>query len=577
MMAKPFLSVVASAAIYAFLTPSAFATASTAYLFKNTTSYYLHRANDDHPDCPKVIKPGETVAIDAYAWCGFDACATDRFEVSSDPNKGGCLEKGLSDDLKTIVERQGGYAAYFHPNLQDKSCTVPSEVYSCKLTEKNGINEFSLDYNPIQQTYSGGPNKGQVVTLPTITNFKKGPVFRGINISGLEYDGTFLDAMYQRPDIPDLQYFAEQHMNTVRLPIRWEFLVATTQDNIVDSKDPVSPHLNTQYLAAIKDTVKKYLRAGLIVNLDLHNYMRFCGAGTDIGQLNEPTDPIINHCKVVNGIELAYIWGTIADQFADLAKSYPDHLMFELMNEPYSYVNPETQEPVPGQIIKTEDLLQMEALAVQAIRKRGLNNYILLSGNYWDPLHEWTTHAPISGDVPNGTVFTAQKLKAAGIENLDRIIMDVHQYFDSNYSGTHRACMDFGTYSQFQKTLGLVDKDGVDIFKNWYTTNHMKIFLGEFGASLEPECQKALNYMLMYVNDHAYNASKNEDGGFIGWTVWRANRHGGDNVIFAPFNFLQKENYTVWRAPGYRTNDGTGITQGPGNDLMNKVLATYLQ
>lgn len=524
------------------------------FTITNNTSFYINAQNPGKDDTAQIA-PGGKGTYHNY-WFGFLACATKDYDKDK-----GCMEK--SGDKKSLV--QGGYATWFSMSFGANACTVPdTNIYQCKLTN----NVLTFDYRNVTQKYSAGPKKDQTVELSKPSTYNKGPKYRGVNISGLEYDGTFLDAMYQHPDKPDIRYFVEQGMNTIRLPIRWEFVVSTTKENSVESYNPSSPHVNDMYLKSVYDTVEKYLKSGVAVDLDLHNYMRFCKAGENVGQANEPTDPIANQCDVMNSEQLAYIWGVIAKKFAPLANQYPDLLMFEIMNEPYSFVDGSGQ-PVAGQTIKTDELFKMEVAAVKEIRKHAANNYILLSGNYWDPLHGWTNKSPFPSDVPNGTVFTAAKLRAEGID-VNRIVIDMHQYFDYNFSGTHKECQKFNSYQHFTQVMDLIDpQTGADIFGQWMKENNMKVFLGEFGASNELNCREDLDYMLRYVNEHAYSDDKPTEGGFIGWTAWRGNRHGNE-AAFAAFNFLQAADYTVYGAGGSKDSSpaGTGIVEGLGNSLM---------
>lgn len=528
--------------------------ANPAYTINNKSGLYLY-SKESNPGCPKVIAPGQTTQVTEY-WCGFIACGTSQYS-----NDQGCLE---FDSNKSSLT-QGGYATWFGISFGDKACTVPEgNTYQC-----NWNNDFTLDYLPVKQKYSAGEQKGKEVVLPKPKSYQTGPIYRGVNVSGLEYDGTFLDALYQHPDTPDMLYFTQQGVNTVRLPIRAEFVLADNPDKLIESHDPMSTTINTMYVAAILDTTQKYLASGLNVIIDLHNYMRFCPTGAETGQANEPTDPIKNKCKVMSADQLQHIWGVIADKFSSLAKQYPNQLIFGLMNEPYSI------DSDANQVLKSDDIFNSEVAAIKEIRKLGLENLIILSGNYWDPLHGWVSVSP-SADQPNGQVFTAKNLSNAGIANLDRIAVEMHQYFDSDYSGRSDQCISFKSYDDFKAKLNI--KEGTpDDLASWMKDNRMKVFLTEFGAADNETCRQDLNYMMQYVNEHAYDSANPNNGGFIGWTAWRTNRHGG-NVGFSPFNYLQKENYNVYGGQGSKNNSlpGTGIAQGLGNGLMDSVFAKYL-
>jgi len=526
--------------------------ADPSFAINNTTSFYLFN-KDRAAGCPEVVAPGQ-LGTSSAAWCGFVACATKDFDADK-----GCLEN--NNDYSALVE--GGYATWFSISFGNHVATVPDgNIYQASY-DANG--KFILDYKNITQKYSAGPNAGQPVTLAKVMSYSTGPALRGVNVSGLEYDGTFLDAMYQHPDLPDIRYFVQQGMNTVRLPIRWEFVLGT-KGNFVESHDPMSTTVNTMYLNSVYDTLEKYLASGVTVIVDLHNYMRFCPTGAAIGQANEPTDAVKNNCQIVTSDQLAYVWDILANKFADLGKKYPNQLIFELMNEPFADFSNQNQ------ILNSADLLAAEVAAVKAIRSHGLDNLILLSGNYWDPFHGWVDQSPQPGAVVNGDVFTAEKLTAAGINDLSHIGIDMHQYLDQDYSGRSEVCQTYSSYQDFKEKMHF-NVNGVDIFGNWVKANNMKVFLGEFGAADNETCRQDMGYLLQYVNEHAYDATKPNDGGFIGWTAWRANRHGDQG--FSNFNFLQAADGTVYGATGQPGN-GLGIVQGHGNGLMDDFFANYL-
>lgn len=541
--------------------PSGILTNNSPFHFFLKYTGYLSR-------CPKTINPGQTTGI--VGQCGYLVCATNQYDQNN-----GCQEFVTNGSSKLT---DGGYLAYvslaWAGGLSPQSCTIGANWYPYACNWDPNSNNLNFSYKSIEQAYSAGKHEGQKVKLGNISNYQQGPAFRGINISGLEYDGTFLDALFQMPDLPDMLYFSKQGMNTVRLPIRWEFLISE-QGDAVTSIDPMSPTVNSMYMNAIYDVAQKYLQSGLTVDLDLHNYMRFCSAGIAIGQGNEPTDAGSPNspCVLVNANQLAYIWGVIATKFQPLAQEYPHQLIFGLMNEPFSIDNN------PDQALKVKDLFADEVAAIKTIRGYGLQNLILLSGDYWDPLHGWTngqTENLPAGDLPNGEVFTAANLQTAGIHDLSNIAIEMHQYFDSNWSGTHPTCQQFNSYDDFKQKLALEDSHGNDIYGNWLKANNMKVFLSEFGAADNPTCQQDVNYMLQFVTEHAYNSATPANGGFIGWTAWRANKHGYTG--FSPFNFLQTENDDVYGDNGTKEyQQGYGIAPGQDVPLMTEVFSNYLQ
>lgn len=91
--------------------------------------------------------------------------------------------------------------------------------------------------------------------------------------------------------------------------------------------------------------------------------------------------------------------------------------------------------------------------------------------------------------------------------------------------------------------------------------------LTEFGAAYNPTCVQDMTWMMQYLNQNAYNANDpaHNQGGFIGWTAWRANRHlSGD----AFFNALQAENPNVSGGNG----SSGGIVQGEANAYVQLLM-----
>lgn len=527
------------------------------FTFTNNSPYYLYEVNKD-AGCPggnysAPIKPGDTVTSTA-SWCGFDACTTGGNDEGPGFNSSGCLEAAKNGAAPST---QGGYATWFSLS-QWSGCAgiAASNPYTCRLSGTS----FNLDFTPITQVYSAGTDSGKPVSVVDAKAFSGMP-YRGINISGLEYDGTFGDALYQKPDVPEVQYFLDQGMNTVRLPIRWEFVLSDDANHLAESHDPSNVQVNTQYMDAVRDTLSKLLKGsgnagkGMKVIVDLHNYMRFCNTGAEEGQSNEPTT-VSKACRIVTAAEMAYIWKTLTIQLEDLLKAYPDQLAFGLMNEPNSdSVNP----------ITTQQVFDNEVAAYQAIRGYQASNslaknLIIFSGNGWDPMHDWT-----SG---NGKVFTKEAFAKAGIEvDTDNVALEMHQYFDSNYSGLSSTCNTYTDINDFATKLNITD------LPQWLKDNHLRAMVTEFGGSAsDPTCATDMNYLLDFMTSNAYTADNK--GGFYGWTAWRVNRHGPAS----DFNYLQQSNYNVYGALGTQASSpaGTGITMGAANALMQRVFAPHL-
>ncbi|AUR51889.1 glycoside hydrolase family 5 protein [Aquella oligotrophica] len=551
--------------------------------FNNNSSFYLHLQNNaPNAGCPTTVKPGEhTYAMinKGSGWansCYYLVCSSKDYQDGP-----GCLEKTPEGTMN-----QGGYIAWINLNPETHACALPgydsgTNTFACSM---DASGNFKVDFKSKVQTYSAGQNVNKPVTLPTIpTSYKTAPglQYRGINISGYEYNGTIGDAMFQRPDLPEFKSFAEKGMNTLRLPIRWEYLIADNKpgyNNLISSTtlDPAKSHINEMYLAGLRDTISKYLNANVNVIIDMHTYLRYCKAGNNedlsIGQTNEPTEPVgKTTCNIVTAKEFADTWKTLAIALQDIAsqhgtdKSGKAQLMFSLANEPFSQKD---------QYLTTQEVFDIEVAGAKEIQVLGLKNRIIFSGNFWDPLHGWPTFVPTDdavkpNDQANGVVFTKANLEKAGI-NVKDIAIEVHQYFDSNYSGKYEQCNVYSNYENFVQALDL------STMGKWMNDNEMQVMLSEFGAADNPTCQTDLEYMFRYLEEHALGQPGQEKGGFTGWQLWRANRH--NNGGYGAFSYLDKEDYTVYGGNGSKPAipDGTGILRGPANGLMDSLYFHHL-
>ncbi len=569
----------------------------------NKTPFYLHSQNS--PACIQGsykqyadVAPGASAVIPASQHCGYDICATSYFDSSE-----GCQELGPKN-----TKVQGGYLAYvgFNNYSGTLSCiighspqdTIPADgvpfiPYACELVAPKGSTsqQVTVNYQPMNQMYTSGPNSGQLVTLPAVTQYESPPNFRGVNISGMEYDGTFLDALFQHPDKPDVKSFVSAKMNTVRLPIRAEFIVVNDPAKVPSNPGPINSSyanfhagnyvVNQMYVNAVYDTVQKYLQSGISVILDMHNYMRFCDTGTAIGQNNEPTNAALAPdptCHIMTDADLVNVWTALLttklqyennQTFSALAEQYKpganlsskDQLMMGVMNEPYS--GPTAQSglnkannsskhhtQLTQMLPTTSQVFNTEVAAAKAIRKYAPTNLIILSGNDWDGLHSWFES--------NASQFTYDNLtKGLDVADLSHYAIEVHQYFDSNFSGTHSEC---NTYKDYKSFLQAIDHPTSpdQSFASWVSTNKIKVLVTEFGASNGTQCQQDIGWMMQYINQNVYQPDT--QSGFIGWTAWRANRNS------VAFNALQAADYTVYG--GDATTKTGGIKYGPANSLL---------
>jgi endoglucanase len=276
--------------------------------------------------------------------------------------------------------------------------------------------------------------------------------FRGINLSGAEFGklGGRVHKDYTYPSDPTIQYFAEKGFTSVRLPFKWERL-----------QPKANGPLDADELKLLDDAVTRIKAAGMTVVLDPHNYAEYYGKF-----LNTPDVPL--------GV-LANLWGRLAAHYANDPK-----VVFGLMNEPHDM--PATQ------------WLPVANASIAAIRKARANNLVLVPGVSWTGAHSW------QNDMPGG----ANGVVMLGVTDpADNYAYEVHQYFDADFSGTKPECS--GAAAAIA---------GVENVTKWLRANGKRGYLGEFGASGDPLCVKAIKDMTGVVE-------ANRDL-WVGWAYWVA-------------------------------------------------------
>ena len=281
-----------------------------------------------------------------------------------------------------------------------------------------------------------------------------GPALTGVNLSGAEFAGEKLPGVYGRdyiyPNPTEIDYFMSRGMDVFRIPFLWERL----QPSLGGALDPAE----LQRLQAI---VSYATAKGATVILDPHNYARYRGAL--IGSPGVPNE------------RFAAFWGRLASLYQG-----NDRVIFGLMNEPFGEPAEAWRDPATA--------------AIRAIRQAGAKNLILVPGVSWTGAHSFV-HGNYG--VPNAVAL--QHIA----DPANHYAYEVHQYLDSDYSGTHDTCQsaDIGVATLRE-------------FTSWLRDNHKQAFLGEFGVPVEATCLTALRAMLAFVRDNA--------DVWLGWTYWTA-------------------------------------------------------
>ncbi|KAG0161700.1 hypothetical protein PDIDSM_4968 [Penicillium digitatum] len=287
---------------------------------------------------------------------------------------------------------------------------------------------------------------------PSISKRASSFVWFGANEAGAEFgSGKIpgkLNTDYIWPSNSSIQTLRSAGMNIFRIPFAMERLVPGTLTSSADAT----------YLASLKSTVNYITSNGGFAVVDPHNFGRYYGN------------------IITSTSDFAAFWTTLASEFAS-----NKNVIFDTNNE----FNSEDQTLV----------LNLNQAAINAIRAAGAKSqYIFVEGNSWTGAWTWTT--------------VNDNMKAL-TDPQDLIIYEMHQYLDSDGSGTSETCV--------SSTIG---QERVVAATQWLKDNDKKAFLGEFAGGANSVCQSAVIGMLDYLQ-------ANSDV-WLGASWWSAGPWWGD-------------------------------------------------
>lgn len=123
-------------------------------------------------------------------------------------------------------------------------------------------------------------------------------------------------------------------------------------------------------------------------------------------------------------------------------------------------------------------VLNLNQAAIDGIRAAGASTqYIFVEGNAYTGAWSWTD----TNDNMKGLTDTE-----------DKIVYEMHQYLDSDSSGTSETCV--------SSTIG---KERLESATEWLKTNNKKAFLGEFAGGVNSDCETAVKGMLSYMSENS--------------------------------------------------------------------------
>ncbi|KAF7131051.1 hypothetical protein CNMCM5793_004038 [Aspergillus hiratsukae] len=278
---------------------------------------------------------------------------------------------------------------------------------------------------------------GLVNALPRREMAKKrssGFTWVGVNESGAEFGSSIpgtLGTDYTWPDTSKIQILRDAGMDIFRVPFLMERLVPSSMAGTPDAT----------YLSDLKKTVEFITDSGAYAILDPHNYGRYSGS-------------IISSTS-----DFQTFWKTVASEFAS-----NDKVIFDTNNEYHD--------------MDQTLVLNLNQAAINGIRAAGATTqYIFVEGNHYSGAWTWTDN----NDNLKGLT-----------DPQDKIVFEMHQYLDSDGSGTSETCV--------SSTIG---QERVESATQWLKENSLKGFLGEFAGGVNSQCETAVDGLLSYMSENS--------------------------------------------------------------------------
>ncbi|QRV85151.1 Cellulase (glycosyl hydrolase family 5 protein) [Ceratobasidium sp. AG-Ba] len=327
------------------------------------------------------------------------------------------------------------------------TCTYLNEWHSQCLA----ITTTSTTVPPTSTTSVSSSTPTPSVCSGTRTKFK----YFGVNQSCAEFGQSKIPGVlgtdYTWPSKSSVDFFLGKGMNTFRIA----FLI----ERLSPPAKGLTGPFDATYLAGLKDIVKYVTSRGGYAVIDPHNFM------------------IYNGTTITSTADFSKWWKNLASQFKSDSK-----VIFDIMNEPHD--------------IPASSAFALNQAAVNAIRSAGAKSQlILVEGTSWTGAWTWVS----SG---NGDAFKAIK------DPNNNIAIEMHQYLDSDGSGTSPTCVS-----------STIASERLAAATAWLKANKLKGFLGEIGAGSNDACIAAIKGGL---------CAMQQSGVWIGALWWAAGPWWGD-------------------------------------------------
>ncbi|KAL4743124.1 endo-beta-1,4-glucanase B [Aspergillus similis] len=294
---------------------------------------------------------------------------------------------------------------------------------------------------------------GTAMAAPQLKK-RSGFTFFGVSESGAEFGEQNIPGVwgtdYTFPDTEAISTLISKGFNSFRIP----FLMERLTPEITGSFDE-------GYLNNLTSVVNAVTNAGAWAIIDPHNYGRFNGE-------------IISTAS-----DFQTWWKNVASEFAD-----NKNVIFDTNNEYHD--------------MDQTLVLDLNQAAINGIRAAGATSqYIFVEGNSYTGAWTWTDNN--------------DNLKSL-TDPQDKIVYEMHQYLDTDGSGTNEACV--------SETIGA---ERVKSATQWLKDNGKLGVIGEFAGGDNDVCRAAVKSLL--------DALKENNDVWLGALWWAAGPWWGDYMF----------------------------------------------
>ncbi|KAF3902898.1 Endoglucanase [Arthrobotrys entomopaga] len=327
--------------------------------------------------------------------------------------------------------------------------TTKATTTAVKTTTKVTTTSVRRTTTPVKTTTRSTTTTTKSTTASASpTSGSKKFKFVGVNESGAEFGSQSIPGTlgkdYTWPSPSSIDYFVARGANIFRVCAMMERITPPSSGGLTGSFD-------SAYISGL-DTIVNYItNKGAYAIIDPHNYGRYNGA-------------IITDTNAFKTW-----WINVANRYKSNSK-----VIFDTNNE----YNTMDQSLV----------VSLNQAAIDGIRSTGATNMIFVEGNAWTGAWDWIS-------VNSATMIGLN-------DPLNNIVFEMHQYLDSDDSGTSDQCVS-----------STILKERLTDATNWCLQNNVKCILGEIGAGSNSVCSQAVTDGLTYAQN---------SGAWLGFLWWAA-------------------------------------------------------